>query len=92
MSGYYKQQAQKNNLLDASVSDEAFLVWFDWTSIQRHLKALFTFSRKSLRDHNDNYLQFIPRTLNYLENISSRYKDLDVLTKVIRLLRENKND
>ncbi len=89
---YYKQQAQENGLLDASVSDAAFLIWFDWTSIQRHLKALFTFSRKSLRDHNDNYLQFIPRTLNYLETISSRYKELNELTHIIKLLRENKND
>lgn len=88
---YYKQQAQKAGFLDANVDDERFLYWFDWTSIQRHLKALFTFSRKSLRDHNDNYLQFIPRTLNYLANLSSRYKDLDALTKAIRLLRENKN-
>ncbi|MES2204661.1 MAG: phosphotransferase [Pseudomonadota bacterium] len=89
---YYKQQAQKNGLLDNIVSDETFLIWFDWTSIQRHLKALFTFSRKSLRDHNDNYLQFIPRTLNYLETISARYEKLNELTRVIQLLRENKND
>lgn len=89
---YYKQQAQKNSLLDKAISDEEFLVWFDWTSIQRHLKALFTFSRKSLRDHNDNYLQFIPRTLNYLETITARYKELNELTHVIRLLRETTND
>jgi aminoglycoside/choline kinase family phosphotransferase len=85
---YYKQQAQKNALLDASVSDDAFLVWFDWTSIQRHLKALFTFSRKSLRDHNDHYLQFIPRTLNYVNTISSRYSELIALTKTINKLQE----
>lgn len=84
---YYKQQAQAQGLLDREVSDEAFLRWFDWTSIQRHLKALFTFSRKSLRDHNDNYLQFIPRTLNYLEAISARYEELQALTDVIRVLK-----
>lgn len=88
---YYKQQAQKNTLLDETISDEEFLMWFDWMSIQRHLKALFTFSRKSLRDHNDNYLQFIPRTLNYLKTISLRYKQLNALTRTIELLRE-KND
>lgn len=85
---YYKQQAQRCGLLDESVSDEVFLIWFDWTSIQRHLKALFTFSRKSLRDHNDNYLQFIPRTLDYLDNISSRYDELYALTKIIQQCRE----
>lgn len=85
---YYKKEAQKLNLLDDTISDQLFLTWFDWTSIQRHLKALFTFSRKSLRDHNDNYLQFVPRTLNYIDEISSRYKALSELTKIIKNLRE----
>lgn len=89
---YYKQQAQANNLLDKRVSDVAFLIWFDWTSIQRHLKALYTFSRKSLRDHNDNYVQFIPRTLNYLETISSRYQELNALTLIVRLLKRDRYD
>lgn len=85
---YYKQQAQKNGLLDKAVSDKTFLLWFDWTSIERHLKALFTFSRKSLRDGNDNYLVFIPRTLNYLASISSRYSELRALTNTVNALRE----
>ncbi len=87
---YYKQMAQQCGLLNESISDATFLIWFDWTSIQRHLKALFTFSRKSLRDNNDNYLPFISRTLSYLDNISSCYEELSELTKVIRLLREEK--
>ena len=85
---YYKKQAQKFGLLQEEISDATFLTWFDWTSIQRHLKALFTFSRKYLRDNNDNYLQFIPRTLRYLEEVSCRYKKLAELTKVISELRE----
>lgn len=85
---YYKQQAHQAGLLDRVISDKIFLTWFDWTSIQRHLKALFTFARKSLRDHNDNYLQFIPRTLKYLEEVSARYSELNALTKTIKILRE----
>lgn len=89
---YYKQQAQKQGLLNTDINDKTFLLWFDWTSIERHLKALFTFSRKSLRDHNDNYLCFIPRTLNYLETISARYSELQALTLTIKQLRENEHD
>ncbi|MBP9727196.1 MAG: phosphotransferase [Gammaproteobacteria bacterium] len=85
---YYKKQAQKFELLQEEISDVTFLTWLDWTSIQRHLKALFTFSRKYLRDNNDNYLQFIPRTLRYLEEVSCRYKMLAELTTVISELRE----
>ncbi len=85
---YYKQLAQDAGLFMMGVSDDVFLRWFDWTSIQRHLKALFTFSRKHLRDHNDSYLQFIPRTLRYLDVISSRYPELQALTQIIKKLRE----
>lgn len=83
---YYKNMAQKANLLTVDISDENFLRWFDWTSIQRHLKALFTFSRKSLRDKNDNYLPFIPRTFAYLDEVSSKYPELITLTEIIRKL------
>src|SRR5262249_8665688 len=40
-------------------SDEAFLRWFDWMGIQRHLKVIFIFARKYHRDDTPNYLQYI---------------------------------
>ncbi len=49
--------------------------WFDWMGLQRHMKALLTFSRKFHRDNNSNYLQHIPRTLNYILTISERYAE-----------------
>ncbi len=58
-----------------NVSAETFLRWFDLMGIQRHLKALLTFSRKYRRDHNANYLQHIPRTLHYILVISMRYPE-----------------
>lgn len=85
---YYKKRAQTAGFLSPDIDDATFLYWFDWTSIQRHLKALFTFSRKSLRDNNNDYLQFIPRTLRYLDVVSSRYMELQELTHVIQMLRE----
>lgn len=64
---HYHQQ------LNVTVSLDEFNEWFDWMGLQRHMKALFTFSRKFERDHCPNYLQHIPRTLNYLIQISEKY-------------------
>ncbi len=58
-----------------SVSLEEFRVWFDFMGMQRHMKALLTFSRKYQRDDNPQYLQYIPRTLQYLLSVSQRYSE-----------------
>ncbi len=58
-----------------SVSDELFLRWFDGMGLQRHMKALLTFSRKYKRDANPHYLKHIPRTLNYILNISKHFPE-----------------
>jgi aminoglycoside/choline kinase family phosphotransferase len=59
----------------APVSNEIFLRWFDLMGMQRHLKALLTFSRKYHRDANPNYLQYMPRTLNYVAEVSPKYAE-----------------
>jgi aminoglycoside/choline kinase family phosphotransferase len=59
----------------ALVSDEIFLRWFDLMGLQRHLKALLTFSRKYHRDGNADYLQHVPRTLNYVAEASRAYPE-----------------
>jgi len=56
-------------------SQRNFLRWFDWMGIQRHFKALFTFSRKYVRDQQPEYLQHIPRTLQYIIKVSERYPE-----------------
>ncbi|MDR3478236.1 MAG: phosphotransferase [Gammaproteobacteria bacterium] len=58
-----------------AVSDEGFLRWFDLMGLQRHLKALLTFSRKFHRDGSANYLQHIPRTLHYIASASAEHKE-----------------
>lgn len=61
-------------------TDEAtFLHWFDWMGLERHLKALFTFARKAVRDHDEKYLKHIPRTLNYVQEVSASYAELSSL-------------
>lgn len=61
------------------VKPTEFLRWFDWMGVQRHLKALLTFARKNVRDHQPNYLQHVPRTLHYLQQVSGRYPELKPL-------------
>ena len=65
--------------LQLGVRDAELLRWFDWMGLQRHLKALLTFSRKFLRDHHPHYLQYIPRTLRYVEKSVAKYQELQSL-------------
>lgn len=58
------------------VSTAEFKQWFDWMGIQRHLKALFTFARKQLRDQQSVYLTYVPRTLHYIVEVSRDYPTL----------------
>jgi len=39
--------------------------------IQRHLKVLGIFSRLKIRDGKNGYLKDIPRTLEYIEQVSA---------------------
>jgi aminoglycoside/choline kinase family phosphotransferase len=61
------------------VDQTTFLRWFDWMSLQRHLKALFTFARKQIRDQQSQYLQHVSRTLSYVIAVSQPYPELQAL-------------
>ncbi|MBL4647643.1 MAG: phosphotransferase [Gammaproteobacteria bacterium] len=52
-----------------------FLFWFDMAGLQRHLKALGTFARKCQRDGHRDYLAYVPRTLNYIMEVSADYQE-----------------
>lgn len=67
------------------VSDKTFLRWFDFMGMQRHLKAMMTFARKQVRDHHPRYLRYIPRTLNYLIQVSRNYPELASLHDYLRI-------
>jgi hypothetical protein len=61
--------ARVNELVD--VEPAKFLRWFNLMGIQRHLKVLGIFSRLKIRDGKDGYLKDIPRTLEYIEQVSA---------------------
>lgn len=61
--------AKVNELVD--VKPAKFLRWFNLMGIQRHLKAIGIFSRLKIRDGKDGYASDIPRTLEYIEQVSA---------------------
>lgn len=76
----YAQLLRKQGLLK-DVTDAEFIRWFDWMGLQRHIKALMTFARKFVRDQQPRYLAYVPRTLNYIIQVSQHYPELRVLTE-----------
>lgn len=76
------QYWQQLNL--SNISADQFVRWFDLMGMQRHLKALLTFSRKYCRDNNENYLQHIPRTLKYITRVSQKYSECEELGRFLQ--------
>ncbi len=62
---------------------EQFLRWFDLMGAQRHLKAVGIFARLYLRDGKSGYLGDIPRTLNYVLEVTDRYSELVDLRRLL---------
>jgi aminoglycoside/choline kinase family phosphotransferase len=48
-----------------------FMRWFNLMGIQRHLKVAGIFSRLKIRDGKSRYLDDIPLTLAYLQQVSA---------------------
>lgn len=57
--------------------------WFDLMGAQRHLKAIGIFCRLNYRDNKPIYMGDIPRTMNYLVQVCSQYKELQKLHQLL---------
>ena len=77
--------ARANELVD--VEPDNFLRWFNLMGIQRHLKAIGIFARLKLRDAKDGYLKDIPRTLEYIEQVSAKENSMIGLHSLISELK-----
>ena len=73
MTQYYQRLLQAKLIACKPVQ---FKRWFDLMGLQRHLKAIGIFSRLHLRDGKSNYLNDIPRTLNYVTTVCATYPEL----------------
>ena len=67
-----------------NMTEVTFLRWFDLMGIQRHLKASGIFARLYYRDNKKGYLKDIPRTLNYMVEVSENYLELKQLHSLIK--------
>ena len=54
-----------------NVTAAKFFRWFNLMGVQRHLKAIGIFSRLKIRDNKKQFLANIPRTLEYIYQVSS---------------------
>lgn len=80
--GTYFQRLQQAGLVTCTPNQ--FKRWFDLMGLQRHLKAIGIFSRLHLRDGKSDYLNDIPRTLNYVMDVCSGYPELAEFNSFIR--------
>lgn len=78
---YYKQVIENDSI--ENIAEKTFIKWFDLMGIQRHLKAIGIFSRLNIRDNKPNYLQDIPRTLNYIKTVAINYPEIIELSELI---------
>jgi len=68
---------------EAGTSDAEFQHWFDLIGVQRHLKVLGIFCRLWYRDGKPGYLPDLPRTLEYVRDVSARYAELGPLARFL---------
>lgn len=71
---YYNLACEKQVI--TPVGMDTFTDWFYWAALQRHLKNVFIFARKYLRDDEPIYLTYLPRTLGYVINALAQCKNL----------------
>ena len=83
----YKMVKTYFQRLGQSITYDEFEYWFDMTGLQRHLKAIGIFSRLYYRDKKSSYLKDIPKTLNYIVELCTKYPELhefQILVKQIK--------
>lgn len=68
------------------VDDETFIKWFDFTSMQRHIKVLGVFARLYKRDGKKGYIKDIPLTLKYLFDTAKLYEETKPLNQMFKEL------
>ena len=80
----YYEPARSNQLVDVEAAE--FMRWFDLMGVQRHLKAIGIFSRLKIRDGKTGYLKDIPRTLQYVRQVSAAQTSMAELLDLLETL------
>ncbi|MDB2562497.1 phosphotransferase [Sulfurimonas sp.] len=66
------------------VDDATMIRWFDFISMQRHMKVLGIFARLFKRDGKKGYLKDIPLTLKYLFDTAKLYDETKPLNQLFK--------
>ena len=69
--------------MQPAVEWEAFLRYFELMGVQRHLKIAGIFARLCHRDGKADYLRDVPLALDYVLELSPRYRELDFIARFI---------
>ncbi|RKF14543.1 hypothetical protein DBZ36_18020 [Alginatibacterium sediminis] len=72
------------------VKAEILQRWFDISGLQRHLKALGIFARQHYQHQNSSYLKDIPRTWDYVLQVSGKYPELSDLHTLLTKYEANR--
>lgn len=73
--------------LPVSEDPDEFLLWFDYTGVQRHIKVLGIFARLFYRDGKANYLGDLPLVWRYLMQVCEGHADLHPFRDLLQELR-----
>jgi aminoglycoside/choline kinase family phosphotransferase len=80
----YLHLAQAAGVIEQQISETDFIRWFDWMSLQRHLKVAGIFARLYHRDGKTAYLNDIPVVLNYLQEVANQYPEMADLARLLK--------
>ena len=86
---YYLQRMEREK--GQSISRSTFIKIFDWMSVQRNLKAIGSFAYLFMKKNNDQYIQYINPTLNYIRKTINSRPDLERLGLALNQLVPNLN-
>ena len=78
----YFAQARRSGIAVGD-DEQRFIRWFDWMGVQRHLKATGIFARLCHRDGKPGYLDDVPRTMEYVFQVSACYPELGPLRSLL---------
>jgi len=78
----YWERAKKAGL-PVNADFAAFWRDYEWMGLQRHIKVLGIFARINYRDGKPHYLSDTPRFIQYARRVSTRYRELGPLSKLL---------
>jgi aminoglycoside/choline kinase family phosphotransferase len=71
------------DLKGIEVDNETFMRWFDFTSIQRHMKLLGSFAQRSIQGRQMDSIDHTPLLIQYILDAAAQYPELDGLVSIL---------